>query len=350
MSSPRSNKPNPPRRINKSAVRRLAKEMASQPQVRTFSADIEAWIDIYRPKDIDDDAWKAIYPIWVLTLRRSDLEGLENIKKYGYVISHYLQWRFDSGQTLEIKNALTIGGVDTWYRTLLGIKPGTPGKFNDSTANGYRSRMFRIVASVNPSAESHRVKSAGRPPVRDWYNDRDLAIIERCVLRQRNPNTRRQLAALVGLCGGAGLDHSEMKLIRHHDIDDLGDDGIRVRIPGKRERWVMVHHGSEHLVRIGLKGLSAHQPIMGSDTNRKHATSRPVEQAVLPSECPHITAAQLRTTWIARLITERVPVSVILTAAGLRGAHTIVDIARCMETVDQDAIDRFVRNPERLDQ
>ena len=48
----------------------------------------------------------------------------------------------------------------------------------------------------------------------------------------------------------------------------------------------------------------------------------------LGKDVPHIEASRLRTTWIAELMSEAIPVQVILHAAGLKSARTLTDLAR----------------------
>jgi len=63
--------------------------------------------------------------------------------------------------------------------------------------------------------------------------------------------------------------------------------------------------------------------------NRKNIAGEITSRVVaLGKDAPHIEASRLRTTWIAELMGEAIPVQVILHAAGLKGARTLTDLAR----------------------
>src|SRR5690606_24914391 len=99
-----------------------------------------------------------------------------------------------------------------------------------------------------------RPPSTGYVPIKAPYAAEEVAAIVRLATTQPSSVMRRQLCAIVGLGLGAGLDSSDLRHLRIRDIDDRGEAGIVVTVPGKRERVIFVRRDLEHLVRIGTEG------------------------------------------------------------------------------------------------
>lgn len=110
-------------------------------------------------------------------------------------------------------------------------------------------------------------------------------------------------------------------------IDDRGDGGgIWVTIPSDRPRTVIVRRDYEPLVRAGITDLGPGALIIGRTRGRSGSVSSAIEDAEVFEDCPRIEARRLRTTWLTWLVTNRIPLNVILTAAGLTSARTITDL------------------------
>ena len=68
---------------------------------------------------------------------------------------------------------------------------------------------------------------------------------------------------------------------------------------------------------------------------------------ILSTDVPHIDAARLRTTWLAELMGEPVPLNVLLAAAGLRSARTITDLFRMLTPEELTAASDVLRGEPR---
>ena len=82
-------------------------------------------------------------------------------------------------------------------------------------------------------------------------------------------------------------------------------------------------------VRRGVVGIAPKAMVIGTVRNRKNIAGEITSRVIaLGKDVPHIEAGRLRTTWIAELMTEAIPIQVILHAAGLQSARTLTDLAR----------------------
>jgi hypothetical protein len=66
--------------------------------------------------------------------------------------------------------------------------------------------------------------------------------------------------------------------------------------------------------------------ILGRVVDRRNIVGAIVEKADLFDDAPHIEASRLRSTWLTTLMTERIPINVILDAAGLKSARTLTEL------------------------
>jgi integrase len=174
------------------------------------------------------------------------------------------------------------------------------------------------------------VQPVGHKTVSDPYTKEEMAIITRVARNQQSPNVTRQLAFVLGACRGAGAGASELRALRRKNVDDRGEEGVFITLgEGATKRTIPIRREWEAQMRRGIEGLSPSSLALGTVRNRRNIAGEIIDRTVaLGNSCPHIEAGRLRTTWIAELMSEAIPVQVILNAAGLKGARTLTDLAR----------------------
>lgn len=190
-------------------------------------------------------------------------------------------------------------------------------------------RLENLARATNPGTQAPpRPAPVAYRNVRSPYSAQQDAAIIRIALTQPSAKIRQKLCAVVALSRGAGVAAGELRDIRRKDVADLGKDGLTVTI-GKSpdSRTVPVRRAYEELLRIGLNGVAPNGRILGRDgTHRNIASSIVGNSQSLGEDSPVIDAARLRSTWIAELMMEPIPVAVLLHAAGLRSARTLTDL------------------------
>lgn len=288
-------------------------------------------LDTYVPEKIDPEAWAAIRIPHREMMLRSGLTGEASFKKRSTELAHYLAGRREDGQSIAIADALTYEAIDDDYAR-------RSKHLNDNSRNDRRSRLRKIAEAVNPGLHTlPRAVPLGHQSVKPGYDRREELTIQRVALRQRRPLARRSLCAVVGLCGGGGLDSIDLRELRRCHIKDNGDEGIAVNVPGRRSRWVVIRREYEDLVRVGLVGLGANGLIVGTKVSRRNIVGSIVERAEILGDVPHIEASRLRSTWLAWLMCRNVPLQVILEAAGLKSARTLIDLLPYLPPLDDPA-------------
>jgi hypothetical protein len=317
------------KRPSAASAKRLCAEYLEAAQQPVVVPDaIRAYLERYRAERIDEDTWQVVGPVVRSLVATAGYTGEEAVKKHCGALSQYLAWRHRQHLSLDVEHAMTHEAIDAYY--LQGLDSYAPGVRND-----YRSRLHNLASRVNPGLTAPTITTTGYVSIRPGYTPAEEAVIIRVALRQRLPHQRRQLCAIVGLCGGAGVDPRELSHMDRSHIDDRGEHGgIWVTIPGDRPRTVVVRRDYEPLVRGGIKGLQPAALLIGRTRGRSGNVSSAVDDAEVFEDCPRIEARLLRTTWLTWLVTNRVPLNVILDAAGLTSARTLTDLIAALPPSD----------------
>ena len=300
-----------------------AKRIAAQARMAAntlpvLPAAFVAFLDTYAPR-AHPDTWNAVKDVHRLVMYRSGIRGAESFRRRCGALAGFLVWRYEQGSPVEIAEAMTFEAIDQYY--LSGMS-----RLSKASRNDYRSWLRNLASAANPGLSAPKVAPLGHREIKPGYDRADELAIIRIALRQRLKAARRSLCAVVGLCAGAGLDSIDLRHMRRRHIKDHGDAGIEVWVAGPRPRKVMVRREYEQLVRIGIEGLAAGSLVIGRDVDRRNLVGAIVENAEILGDVPHIEASRLRATWLGWLMTRPVPIQVILAAAGLKSARTLVEL------------------------
>ena len=201
-----------------------------------------------------------------------------------------------------------------------------------TASQSQRLRRLKCLASrLNPGEDAPpRHAPVGHKAVSDPYSAAEMAAIIRIAASQESESVARQLAFILGACRGAGASSSDLRELHARDVEDRGDAGVFITLGrAERQRTIPVRQEWENYVRRGVVGIRPDGILIGTVRNRKNIAGDILNRVVaLGKDAPHIEAGRLRCTWIAELMSETIPVQVILHAAGLQGARTLTDLAR----------------------
>jgi hypothetical protein len=299
----------------------------------SLAPELAALLARYRTAGVGDVQWSAVEPVVAWVMRRAGLSGEQSFEKHLGVVAKYLLWRLESGDPIDVAAAFRFSEVDRYWRH------GLDG-YSAKTRNDYRSRLLNVSRSVNPGVDAPpRVVGLGRVSLRPPYTAAEEVTIRRAALRQRTEGARQRLCAVVGLAGGAGLQPSDFRVLRGGDIE-LGDgvSPIVVRVPGEPGRVSVVRREYEPLVRAGVGPLAASALVVGNVEGRTTTPSKVIEKAELFDDVPRIDVGRLRSTWLLWLMTQRVPVQVILSVAGLATARSLAELSEHLPPVELDPV------------
>lgn len=300
-------------------MRRLTAQLGQRPAPRPIPNEIEEWWETYAPRFVVDDTWAVIRGEIRAILEASQHRTLEFWKRRCSEVCAYVAWRLETGQSINAKHSMTFEEIDKYF-----AKGFTGSKNSASTV---RSRLRKLAEHVNPSAGTTPGPTFAHNSVKPPYTAEDEARIRRAVVRYREGTLRRKLCLVVGLSCGAGLDAHDFRRLQHEHIIDGGPDGIKVEVPGSKERTVWVRMTYEEVVRAGLDGVTdARTRVIGGRESDRNSVAGIIDNANFLGDVPHIEVARLRSTWLVWAMQRNLPLPVIMEAAGLKGARSLVEL------------------------
>ncbi len=256
-------------------------------------------------------------------------EGVESCRDRLTALASYAVWAKERGFELSRTPLLDVDRIEAFTES------ADLGKW---AAANYRSRLRGLTAKFNPSGTGvQAAKVLEHQAVKPPYSAREIAAIVRIASTQPSPTLGRQLRVCVGLGLGAGLDSVDLKPLRGRHLIDRGEGGIRVDVPGSRARTVWVRRSFETLVRGGLEGVTQGRLLLGEDAARRNVAAKIFANAAIHGNAPRFEQSRMRTTWLATLLIDGVPLPVIMDAAGLRSARTLTDLLPHLELAGEPA-------------
>ncbi|MDT0165739.1 hypothetical protein Q9R32_09240 [Actinotalea sp. AC32] len=309
----------PRRRVSKAEAqrqRRAAEAQAGAPRpLSSTAATIVASFDISRY----GSSTQPIRPFLAETLRLSNLTGEESIRKHCRHLTALAVFSDAQGLALTVEQVLTTDNIDHYIR--LGMAQDSPDNRSER-----RRRLLCVASTANPGPTvPAKLSPVGYDSIKAPYTPAERGTILRAARTQPTARKGQQLGAVVALGFGAGADSVDLRELHVRDIVDHGQDGLSVAFHGSRPRVVPVRRVAEDLLRSAIAGRGADELLIGKDIGRRNTAARVIEDAAL-YKVPHIEASRMRATWLADLMTDSIPLAVILQAAGLKSARTLVDV------------------------
>ncbi len=311
------------KKVSRAEARRLRAELLDRRERGSaLPAALRLRAEQFEPRTIDSEEWARVRPLFLAIIEQTDVRGADAFSKRCIALAAYLAWASREGLDLTVESVMRPEPIDEHVRAMGGRHPATR-----------RSHLRSLARAVNPTGMPPGAITYPRSKVRPPYTDKEMAAIERIARTQPTVAQRRGMCAVVGLGRGAGLDSCDLRYLHAGDIEDRGEDGIWVQVPGPRPRLVPVRRRCEELVRIGLDGIRADGLVIGQVQDRRNVASKIIETASIMGSAPPIEASRLRTTWLADLLTSNVPLPVVMAVSGLTTAHSIIDVLNHLDVV-----------------
>lgn len=311
--------PKQKKRPSKAAVARLRAEVEARPSGRDLPPALTGVIDDYNPAWVPASTTAKIRPFLRAAITASTLTGHESVRKHCNHLARIAVYAIERGVTLEVSKVLTTTFIDEYIRIGMADE-------KDHLRAERRRRLLAMAITANPGPHvPAKLTPLGHTAIKACYTPVELAVIARSCLVQPTEVRQRDLAIVVGLAAGAGLNSVDMRDLRTNHIEDLGTEGILIHVQGPRPRTVTVRANFEQLLRNAIAGVPAGALLLGVKQDRRNTAARATERAVLHN-VPHIEPSRLRATWLADLMTDSIPLAVILKAAGLKSARTLSEL------------------------
>lgn len=320
MSQNRQRKVSKVSKVSKAAMaRQLAEVQARQAQQRVLQPTLVSLINGYTSPQYTASQLAQIRPFLLAVVTASTLSGAESVRKHCTHIAALAMYALQRGMALEAGSVFTTDFIDEYVRI------GMAGAGATLRAER-RRRLLALATVVNPGPSTPaRLTPIGHRAIKPPYTPIELAVIARVCRTQPSETKRRDLSVVVALGAGAGLDSVDLRRLFTDHAEDLGTHGLQVHVQEPRSRTVAIRRPLEDLLRSALEGRRPGELLLGEKADRRNTAARAVENAALYN-VPHIEPARLRATWLADLMTDTVPIGLLLQAAGLQSARSLVDL------------------------
>lgn len=285
--------------------------------------------EIYVPLEPARQSWERIKDAVEETLAASAVRGDDSMRKHVTHLAYFFHWARTVGLPL-LPETLTRTNVSR-YETQVLVDAGR------STRQTRRSRLMAMADQIHPDQAPVKGPPLAHRTVAPPYTSAEMAIIRRVAQVQPSELLIRQMCLLVGLGAGAGIDSTDLKRLRDSDVIDHGPGtGIEIHVTNLRRskdntenrnhRTVWVLREYEDLVRIGIAGAKRGQLLLGRDADRANVATSVFSRAVFSKEVPDLAQSRLRSTWLASHLQRTTPLNVLLQAAGLATARSLVEL------------------------
>ena len=311
-----------PRKINAAAMRRERARLLAERATASspLPEEFVVWLETqYQPKAELQPVFPRLRPFVHQALEASQIRGTDSLRKHVTHLAYFGAWALDQGLPLDPQSLLVRTKTDEYCRT------GMPSSTEKSRSDR-RSRLRGLADQVNPEQAPAKTKTIPRPALKPPYGDTDMQAVRRVAHVQPTVEMTRSLCICVGLGAGAGIDSPDLKLLLRSSVQDLGEEGIRVDVPGINARTVWVLREYEDMIRRGLEGLEPTQLLLGREPGRHNVAGQVFGRAKLYGDLPPLEQSRLRITWLATLMSRPVPLAVICRAAGLKSTRTLFDL------------------------
>ena len=307
------------KRPNRAAFERALAQVQAQPRSRELPEALAALIDAHEPASSTGRPMHLIRPFIKDVITASTLTGVESVRKHCTHLTEIAAYALNRGLPLASATVMTTALIDEYIR--IGMADN-----GDHLRAERRRRLLALAAIVNPGPQAPaKLTPIPHSSVKACYTPLEAAGIIRVSRVQPTDARRRDLSAVVACGLGVGMDSVDIRHGLVSDILDHGTAGMLVTIQGPRPRIVPVRAHIEPLLREAIAGRAANEQLLVGKIDRRNTAARATEKAARIG-VPHIEPARLRATWLADLMTDPIPLALILQAAGLKSARTLVDL------------------------
>jgi hypothetical protein len=265
--------------------------------------------------------------------RAAHIKSMANFRKNASAVSGLIAWAIMMERSLLWSDLMKHEVIHDYTRYWLDSG------YTDNKAHELRNLKL-LASNLNPGISAPpRVQAIGHKAVASPYSAAEMAAIVRIAQVQGDTNLARQVAFILGACRGAGAAATELRDLTGSSIQDLGDGGLLITLGSdEHRRTIPIRQEWEETMRRGIEGLKPNSLALGKVQNRRNIAGEIFERTVgLGSNAPKIDAGRLRTTYIAELMSEAIPIQVILHATGLLSSRTLTDLAKSFTQEEMNA-------------
>jgi hypothetical protein len=318
----------------------IGPHVVSLPTAGELSEEVVQAIVAYRPQGVADELWLQIVGLCQMLLAAYRPAKRERVSAVGRHLSDFVLWALTycphDGVALSVDDLLSAGLPDAWaaHLKLAGV-------------GSVATRRSAIARALKGLQAPETFTSISYVPIQGPYTQAELARFRRLALVQPTPRRSKDLCFVVGLGAGAGLSGSDLRYVRRCDITEVQSSGggrvlLVAVVGGQRARTVVVREQYVDLVRRAcqLHDELVKDPgraVLGNKLERRNITVSAVNRAVTAThgEKIELNIYRLRSSWLLAMMCAPVPLAVLLEAAGLKSARSLVDLLPYCPPLDQ---------------
>ena len=195
---------------------------------------------------------------------------------------------------------------------------------SEGTRRTMRANLRHVARHAAPQFSAPRPVALRRDTVKRPYTDAQVERYVALVVHQSTPERVARLTGLLGLGLGAGLEASDMRLVRGIDIVERSG-GLVVCVRGGKARRVPVLERFGARLRDSALFAGGGFVVGGNDPGRKNVTSALIATLDV-GRLDRLEVPRLRATWLAWHI-RRLGLDALVAAAGLTSTSRLVELA-----------------------
>ncbi len=222
------------------------------------------------------------------------------------------------------------------------IQIGCPHMSGPSQGN-YRSRLLRLREAVlGPECRTGPPRRLSGSKAQQPYTRTELADLWGWASGQPTDELRRGCKTLLALGAGCGVDSPEVIPLLAHDVRAASHrGGVVLATRGPRRREILCRRPWETVLSTAAEHAAT--PGTASYLFRPHCHSRGkntvsafLARTRRSQGVPRLAMGRLRSTWLVSLFEARVPITVIVAAAGVDTLHGLSRVLPYLSPVPVD--------------
>lgn len=287
---------------------------------------VAAYVPAFEPED-----WEQVGPFVRACVDQARFVDSDTVRTSLTAVAHLALWCWkNAGFDLSVEEVFAERTVQRYLDFRTDLTEPTRG----STRSRLRDVARRLEVPIDTSHATPLPKAAAPTP----YTRADITALRASVLGQSTSYRQRNLAILLALGGGVGIQASELMALRLDDIE-RGAEGTTVRITDKYTRLVPMIREWEDLLGEYLPH-SGDEPWVFLPTAKdrsKNSISSFLQKTSRSGPRPNLQ--RLRSTWIVSHLNARGPIPALMYGAGV---EWLTSIGRYVTYADPLTVDEVL--------
>ncbi|SCK15230.1 hypothetical protein [Streptomyces sp. WMMB 322] len=199
---------------------------------------------------------------------------------------------------------------------------------SESARGNYRTRLLRLhEVVIGGVCRTGKPASLSGSSPNQPYSRTELADLWGWATGQPTDELRWGCRTLLALGAGCGLDSPEVIPLRAHDVRRSPTaSSVVVATRGPRKREILCRRPWEGVLaaaveRLETPGAASYLFRPSSLARGANTVTNFLDRTKRSQDVPRLVMGRLRSTWLATLFNERVPITVIVAAAGVDTLH-----------------------------